>query len=243
MVKQMNMSYSLLIIFALLPGIVWLLFFLRKDAHPESNRMILKIFFYGMLVTLPTLFIQLGFFQETAKLPFSPFLISLLNTFIGVALVEELLKYLVVRDKVLKSSELDEPIDIMLYMIIAALGFATLENLLIFLSPQVFPLGLEEAFILAGLRFIFATFLHALCSGILGYFLALSFYETKKRTLFLALGIFLATALHGIYNFSIMMIGGYLGIILLIIIIIGLAIFVSLGIKRLKKLRSVCKIQ
>lgn len=236
------MSYPLLLIFAITPGIIWLLFFLRKDAHPESNRMILKIFFYGMLSAIPAIFIELGFFQEIANLSFSPFLISLLNIFIGVALVEEFLKYLVVRGKVLQNPELDEPLDVMLYMIISALGFVTLENLLIFLSPKIFFLNFGETFILAGFRFISATFLHALCSGTLGYFLALSFFETKKQNRFLILGFFLAVVLHGLYNFSIIEKEGLLSLLLPIVIIIGLAIFVSFGFKRLKKLRSVCKI-
>lgn len=237
------MAYPFLIIFALAPSIIWLLFFLRKDAHPESNSMILKIFFYGMLVAIPAIFIELGFFQEIADLSFSPFLISFLNVFIGVALVEEFLKYLVVKTKVLPNSEFDEPLDVMLYMIIAGLGFVALENLLIFLSPKTFVLNFGETFTLASFRFVSATFLHALCSGTLGYFLALGFFETKKRGVFLFAGFSTAVILHGFYNLAIIAMTGYLRIILPIIIILGLAIFVSFGFKRLKKLKSVCKIQ
>jgi RsiW-degrading membrane proteinase PrsW (M82 family) len=42
----------------------------------------------------------------------------------------EIFKYLVVRFKVIKNPAFDEPTDIMLYMIIAALGFAAVENIL-----------------------------------------------------------------------------------------------------------------
>jgi len=42
--------------------------------------------------------------------------------------------------------------------------------------------------------------------------------------------------LHGLYNFSIMEMGGNLRIVIPIIILVGLAIFVSLGFKRLKKI-------
>lgn len=236
------MSYPLLIIFALVPSLIWLLFFLRKDAHPESNSMILKIFFYGMVAAIPAIFIELGFFQETAKLNLPPFLTSLLNIFIGVALTEEALKYLVIKGKVLNNPEFDEPLDAMLYMIIAALGFVFLENLLIFLSPKIFLLNFEEVFILAGFRFVSATFLHALSSGTLGFFLALSFFETKKRGVLLISGFLLAVGLHGLYNLAIMNMGKYPGLVLPIIIIAGLAIFVSFGFKKLKKLKSVCKI-
>ena len=237
------MSYPLLIIFALLPSVIWLLFFLRKDAHPESNPMILKIFFYGMVAAIPAIFIELGFFQETAKLNLPPFLTSFLNIFIGVALTEEILKYLVVKGKVLNNPEFDEPLDAMLYMIIAALGFVFLENLLIFLSPKTFLLNFEEVFVLAGFRFVSATFLHALSSGTLGFFLALSFFETKKRGVLLISGFLLAVGLHGLYNLAIMNMGKYPGLILPIIIIAGLAIFVSFGFKKLKKMASVCKIR
>ncbi|MDI6591452.1 MAG: PrsW family intramembrane metalloprotease [Patescibacteria group bacterium] len=236
------MSYPLLIIFAFLPSFIWLLFYLRKDVHPESNPMVLKIFFYGMAAAILTALIELGFFQETAKLPFSPFLISFLNIFVGVALVEEILKYLVVKEKVLNNPEFDEPIDAMLYMIIAGLGFAALENILIFLSPKVFFFGISETLTLAIFRFISATFLHALCSGILGFFLALSFFEIKKRNIFLTIGLFLAITLHGLYNFSIMEIEGILRLAIPIIILTTLGIAVSFGFKRLKELKSVCKI-
>lgn len=228
------MAYPFLIIFAIAPGLIWLLFFLRKDAHPESNRMILKIFFYGMAMAIPAIFIEIGFFQIVEN--------ELLKIFIGVALVEEFLKYLVVREKVLKNPELDEPLDIMLYMIIAALGFATLENLLIFLSPKTFFLNFGETFILAGFRFISATFLHALCSGVLGFFLALSFFETKERIKLTISGLALVTFLHGLYNFSIMVIEGYLRFLIPIIILISLAIAMSFGFQKIKKLASVCKI-
>lgn len=236
------MNYFLLVTLALLPSLIWLLFYLRKDAHPESNQMILKIFFWGMIAAIPAVFIELGFFQITGRLPLPYFLISLLNVFLGVALVEELLKYFVVRERVFSSSELDEPLDVMLYMIIAALGFVTFENILIFLSPQIFDLKIGETLALAIFRFISATFLHALASGALGFFLALSFFDVKKRFLYFMSGLFLASLLHGIYNFYIMTEGGYLRFLAPAIIIIGLAIFVSYGFKKLKNLKSVCNI-
>ncbi len=245
------MSYLILLIFALSPSLIWLLFYLRKDSHPESNFMILKIFFYGMLSAFPAIFIELGFFQETAKLNLSPLLLSFLNVFVGVALTEEILKYLVVRVKVLKNPEFDEPLDIMLYMIIAALGFAALENILIFMSSETYFLGLGDTLVLAGFRFISATFLHALSSGLLGFFLAMSFFETKRRRFFLFFGFSISIILHGFYNFSITsldLIYRPSGAIMMerlaipTIIIVGLAIFVSLGFRKLKKITSVCKI-
>lgn len=236
------LNYLIYIFFGLAPSIIWLLFFLRKDKHPESNRMVLKIFFYGMLVAFPAVFIELGFAQQIEQTYLPKLLISVIYIFLGIALVEEGLKYLVVKKHVLKDPEFDEPVDVMLYMIIAALGFAAIENLFI-LFPLTQPFQFWETFLTSAFRFVGATFLHALCSGLIGYFLALAFLKTNNRLKLKAAGIALAVLLHGLYDFSIIKVDGNLKFAIPIIILIGLAIFISLGFKKVKKLKSVCQIK
>jgi len=232
------MSYPLLIFFGLAPSIIWLLFYLRKDARPESNSQVLKIFGYGMLAVIPTALIELGISKQLELIPFPQILILGILCFFGAGLPEEIMKYLVVKIKVLSSPEFDEPVDVMLYMIIAALGFAASENIL-----TLFPFkGILEIFTASWFRFVGTTFLHALCAGVIGYFLALSFFEAKKRIKLLILGLGISIFLHGLYNFAIMEIEGSLKFLIPAIILFSLAIFVSLGFQRLKKLASVCKI-
>lgn len=235
------MTYPIYVIFGVLPSIIWLLFYLRKDVHPESNRMILKIFFYGMLIAFPAILFEIGLLQEIKRFDFSPLIISVLSVFVGVAMIEELLKYFVVKEKVLNSAEFDEPIDTVLYMIIAALGFAAAENILIFFSlgPDFL---IAETISLTLFRFLGATFLHVLASGILGYFLAMSIYQTKHRGRLLLLGLTVAVLLHGLYNFSIIEIGGEASFFIPLIVLITSAVFLTTAFKRLKKLKSVCKI-
>lgn len=226
------MNYFLLIIFGFLPSVIWLLFYLRKDSHPEPKTMVLKIFFYGMLVAIPAACLEIAILKGFSYLPISFFLITVLNIFIGVALVEEIMKYLVVRQKVLKGPEFDEPVDAMIYMLIAALGFAAVENILI-----LFPLShFFEIFTVSAVRFLGATFLHALCSATVGYFLALRFFYKKPRK-FLIFGLWISTLLHGLYNFSIITVDGALKFAIPIAILIGLAIFVSWGFQKLKILK------
>ena len=238
------MTYLLYFIFGIAPSIIWLLFFLRKDVHPESNRMILKIFLYGMLIALPALFIEIGFSEATSKIPIPKGGIIILNIFLGVALIEEFLKYLVVREKVFKDPELDEPIDLMLYMIIAALGFAAVENILVLFLPEK-PLLVSEASFITAFRFIGATLLHALTSGMIGYFLASYFFTGKGR--FFILGFILAIFLHGAFNSFIIMIdkeliGEKIGFSLIAAVLIFLAIFVNRSFQKLKTLPSVTKV-
>jgi len=237
--------YPLYTIFGIAPSVVWLLFYLRKDHHPESNKMILKIFFYGMIAALPAILVEMGALRAISEAAFLSSLgqgvITVLNIFIAVAFVEEFLKYLVVRGKVMSSSELDEPIDLMLYMIIAALGFAASENILVLFSlGPSFLFG--ETVSVTVFRFLGATFLHALCSGTVGYFLALSLLETRKKGRFVLLGLTLAFLLHGLYNFSIIEIEGSLSFLIPIAILLGLAVFLTYGFRRLKKIKSICRI-
>lgn len=239
------MSYFIYILFGLVPSLVWLAFYLRKDSHPESNRMILKIFFWGALITLPTAIIEMGFFEQFKNISAPPILLSIWNIFFGIALIEELMKYFVVREKVLPDSEFDEPVDAMLYMIITALGFVAWENILVLL-PLGSPINrwvILEAFGLSSFRFVGATFLHALCSGIIGYFIALSICEEKNKTWLFMEGLGIAVLLHGLYNFSIMKIEGDAKFLIPLVILVIAAIFVSLGFKRLKKMKSICKIK
>jgi len=224
-----------LYLFGFLPSIIWLLFYLRKDTHPESNSMILKVFFLGMVFAFLAIILEILFRKLNFKNLSYGFL---LNIFIGGALIEEYVKYLTIKVSVFKNSELDEPVDLMLYMIISALGFAALENIL-----KIVPFSHLEISDILGItivRFISATFLHALCSGILGYFLALSFFDIKNRKKLLLIGFTGAVGLHGLYNLVIMRMEGFLKFYLVFLILIILAIFISLGFKKLKKMKSVC---
>lgn len=248
------MNYLLYIILGFAPSIIWLLFYLRKDAHPESKRMILRIFLYGMLSAVLAGLIEieistgLSFFGGNLLQRF-PFVFFLVSQFIIIALVEELSKFLIVREKVISNPEFDEPVDVMLYMIITALGFAALENILVlFLGGGLMPI--QEAITITSFRFIGATLLHALSSGALGYFLALSFFEPKKRIRLIFQGTIIAVLLHGLFNTSIMIIEGSLAeenylllafsAIFLIILLSGSAFFISSGFKKLKKIKSIC---
>jgi len=228
------MNYFFYILLGILPSVIWLFYYLRKDANPEPKLLVLKIFFWGMASALPAVFIEKGFFEAVKKFSLSPNSAIILNTFLGIALVEETLKYLVVRSKMLNHPEFNESIDAMLYMIIAALGFAASENILILLQlASTFPFS--QTFFVLLLRFWGATFLHALCSAIVGFALAFSFLQYKQEK-FRLIGpaLLVAIFLHGLFNFFI--IKGGLEVFIPISILILLTFFVSWGLKRLKRL-------
>ena len=227
------LDYPLYFFFAILPSFLWLNFYLKEDQRPEPKSMVLKVFLLGMLFAFLALFVEKLLIDgiEVLKLPQK--IEDFIKIFLIVALVEEFLKFLVVREAVFESKELDEPIDCMIYMIISGLGFAATENLLL-----LFPLKNEffgKIFQISFLRFISATFLHALSSAIVGFFIGLSFFRKKERLKLISFGLFFATLLHGFYNFSIIEFGEKVGLFLSAILILISAYFVSNFFKRLKE--------
>jgi RsiW-degrading membrane proteinase PrsW (M82 family) len=93
----------------------------------------------------------------------------------------------------------------MIYLIVAALGFATLENIGALATFWLNAHGTTSGPIAAGLaealslRFVGATLLHSLTSGIVGYYWALGMLR-KNVARHLAGGIAAATILHLFFN-------------------------------------------
>ena len=230
--------YFLYLIFALTPVLIWLFFYFKKDLHPEPKKMILKVFILGMLVACFASVFEmavLGTFKGTSLL------FVILESFLLIALVEELFKYLVVKIYVFSSPELDEPLDVMLYMVISALGFAFLENILLFFAADhPYTIGAAISFTL--LRFVGAVFLHTLTSGAFGFFIALSFCSAKNKKALFFTGFLIAVVLHGFYNLAITQLTGFWQYSIPAIIIIVLAVFTTYGFIKLRKLKGVCKI-
>ncbi len=129
----------------------------------------------------------------------------------------------------------------MIYMIIVGLGFAAVENILI-LFQLIEPYLAEKTILALAGRFIGATFLHTLCSANIGFFLALSLFRAKSRTLFWLGGVGASVVLHGAFNIVIKIMEGWPRVIALAIILIGLFLAVLFEFNKVKKLLSVCKV-
>jgi RsiW-degrading membrane proteinase PrsW (M82 family) len=227
------LNIPLYLFFAVFPSFLWLNFYLREDQRPEPKSMVFKVFIFGIAIASLAFFGERFLIEKIEKLSFSPLVIDFLKIFLGVALVEEFLKFLVVREIVFESKELDEPIDCMIYMIISGLGFAAAENLILLFpfKSEVFP----KLFQISFLRFVGATFLHALSSAILGFFIGLSFFRKRERVKLIFWGLFFATLLHGFYNFFIIEFGEKAGLLLSSSLILVSAYFVSNFFKKLKE--------
>ncbi len=202
------------IFLGLLPGFAWLLFYLKEDTHPEPKRIVAVVFAAGVLSAVAALvaefFVSCSFVYGLAgcatKIGTG---VNLTPAMVLVfAVIEEVVKFGAVYLTVSKTKYFDEPIDAMVYMAVAALGFATVENLAALSNPGT-PVLLNGIFEIATFRLVGTTLLHTLTASITGYFWALGIRNFKDRT-FLIYGLILASALHAAFNYLILTAGNLL---------------------------------
>lgn len=180
-------------IIGLVPSLAWLIFYLKQDPHPEPKKVIFFVFLGGAISTFIALAAQLLLNRWALIQDFKHYT---LVYFFLLAGIEELFKFGATYLIICKyRKEFNEPIDAMIYMVVAALGFAAVENIATAFRTDI------SAFETVALRFIGATLLHTLSSGLLGYHWALSLI--RKKWQFLLVGFLVATILHTIFNFLI----------------------------------------
>lgn len=227
--------YILLIFLGTLPSLIWLGYWLHKDSHPEPKVLITKVLLLGIMLSPLAIVLQLLFVQLAARVLGieSNVLSDGPGFYLWAALVEELVKYLVVYIVVLRSPEFDEPVDAMVYMLTAALGFAAMENILVI--NRVLGDGLSATIGLWSLRFAGATLLHALSSALLGYFIALAwFYFDQRKTLFV-IGLSLATAFHWAFNLFISQMHQSVSLLFSTLLLMAMAFLVSTLFDKIKE--------
>src|SRR3989344_3291525 len=179
-----------------LPAILWLLFWLKEDStDPEPRGLIVITFLAGIVAVV-------------LVLPFQKVVYSYLQNytvimFILWALIEEVFKYFAAYIAALRNKAVDEPIDMIIYMVTAALGFVALENTLFLINPLITG-NVVDSIVTGNLRFIGTSLLHIISSATVGIFMAFSFYSSKQtKRISLWCGLALSILLHTLFNLSI----------------------------------------
>ncbi len=184
-----------LIALAVLPGFALMLFFHAKDKHePEPGKEVARMMAWGAAVSIVA--VVLGSFAAhhlEAHLDPKSLPAIFVNAFILAALLEESLKFLVVKKKIYEDPNLDEPYDGIVYCVAVSLGFAIVENIFYVLAGG-FMVGIARA--------LLAVPAHALFGVFMGYFVGLSkFTEGRERTRLQVIGLGVAVLAHGLYDF------------------------------------------
>jgi len=220
-------SYSLLL--GLTPILIWLVVFtlilqfvFKKKLSCEKT---LIFFNVGVLITPFAYFLEDCYSNLTGLNP-SQNLTALQNLifYFGIATIEELSKFLAVFLISKEGNFFNEPIDAITYLIILALGLSLVEN---FSLTTQFLTNPQWSLIVVlhklSLRFISATLLQALSSGIIGYFWVLK--NLKRKGEYLFYGLFLGIFLHWFWDFAIKLTGGKIAFPLSVTLIVLLILF------------------
>jgi len=174
----------------LLPVILLLRFFYKRDLHPEPRGAIVGTFVRGVLAVIPVLVVA-GVLSRLLPSGLGSWTRAWFVAFLLAALPEEYFKLRVLLGYSAAQPCFDEPMDGLVYGATAALGFAALEN-----AMYAWSGGWSVAL----LRAFTAVPMHAIAGALLGYGIAQQVFPPRRATGILR-GFVAAMLLHGFYDF------------------------------------------
>lgn len=227
--------FVFLAVSSFIPSLFWLFCYYFYFPRLTTPKLFLGVlFFWGMVAAGAALLIHQnilrlfpGFVYDTfqnylsgfASTNFVEMLVLFLLMFFLVAPIEELLKFFVIDTAIrIKPSFLDQIIDGIKFGVVVGLGFAAIENLVYFYRPL---LSGDSTFFLKLFltRFLISTLAHSLYTGIMGYYIGLSRLYRLHSGHFIRKGLIIAIAMHGVFNFFLLINLGFFSIGVLVVLL------------------------
>ena len=189
------MYVAIPIILAIVPALLFVWYYYKQDKQkPEPKGLIIKTFILGIVITLPVIIVELIVNSFEGFFGWLPLLYPLFRAFVVAALCEEVFKLLIVKIYVYNKFDFDEMMDGIVYTIVASLGFACMENILYVMDGGI-PVAILRAFT--------AVPMHALASGMMGYYIGKAKFASTKHeeSSLIYRGLWIAILIHGFYDF------------------------------------------
>jgi RsiW-degrading membrane proteinase PrsW (M82 family) len=182
------------VVLAIVPALLWLIFFYVQDAlEPEPKIYVIGIFVLGaLLASAVGIPVVRDLFHVQTWIG-TNLLVNLLGSILVVGFVQEFLKYAAVRYSIYLLPEFDERMDGILYGTAAGLGFATMLNINYVIDSGGVDLGMGV------IRIVVTALAQASFAGITGYFLARAKFEDEP-VWWLPLGLTIAAVLNGLFT-------------------------------------------
>lgn len=182
-----------LLLLAIAPAMAIIVYIYLKDKfEKEPIKFLFKNFVLGATASILITAILGGILSQVFPLTDEKNILQqFIKAFIGVALVEEFAKFVIVRYYAQPNKEFNEPFDGIVYAVMVSMGFATLENIL-YTFQYGAGTGITRAFT--------AVPAHASFGILMGYFMGKAKFSPNKRMLNL-FGLLTATLFHGAYDF------------------------------------------
>ncbi len=216
----MDLEFLELLGLALAPVVFILTYvYLRDEYDREPLKYLIITFILGVLTAFPVIWLS-PYLQGIVGVNANSTdpLDLVMYAFIVVAMLEEGMKYLVLRWYNYPHREFDEPYDGIMYGVVVSLGFAAIENVL-------YVLGAGEGAIETGiLRMFTAVPAHATFGIIMGYYVGKAkFLEGKGHPFWERMkGLIAAIAFHGCYDFFLFLHDAYIAILAFVSLFVGI---------------------
>lgn len=196
-----------------LPGLLILTYFIFSDRFKEPKKVIITTFILGMVIGYPASY--LNYYIEQIFSNGNIINDALVGGAFAGALVEEILKFLILYFYIFKHKEFNEPMDAIVYGIVVSLGFALNENYdYVYNFAEQFKATSWE---IALARSYSAIPMHAACGVIMGFYFGQNYFIEQGRSFSLALIV--PIIIHGSYNFLLSFNGIYAQAIVVLAII------------------------
>jgi len=178
----------MILILAIAPPLLIAYYIYKKDKYDvEPRKLIIKSFLFGCLSIIPAIILELIFNESLFPNLF-------IYVMVGIAFIEEGLKYFFLKRHLYNKEDFNEPLDGIVYAVMISMGFALVENIGYVYGHQ----GIEIQ--VAIVRMFTAIPLHAVCGVIMGYYVGMAKFNANKKFL-LAKGLGMATLIHGVYDY------------------------------------------
>lgn len=192
------MMRTRLIIIAIIPAIIGLLaIYLTDRVDKEPAKLLFSTYILGAFIVIPTIIVE----EILVRFNIFPGIYgALFNAYIVAGLTEEYFKRLVVLKLPFRTNYFNEKLDGIIYGVFAALGFATVENIMYVAFRYT-----NNPFI--GLyRGVFSVPAHGIFGITMGYYLSLSKFNTDKEEQIKnrKRSLLMPVILHGTFDFILM---------------------------------------
>lgn len=190
--------HTRLIIIAVVPAMIFLLaIYLTDRVDKEPAKLLFLTYVLGALVVIPTIVVE----EILVRFNIFPGIYgALFNAYIVAGLTEEYFKRAVVLKLPFRTNYFNEKLDGIIYGVFAALGFATVENIMYVAFRYT-----NNPFI--GLyRGIFSVPAHGIFGITMGYYLSLSKFNIDKEHKLKnkKMSLIMPVILHGTFDFILM---------------------------------------
>lgn len=217
------------LLITILPSVVIFCYFYFSDKFKEPKRIMLEVFLLGVVTTIPAGYLN-NYILKTFK---NGDILNdaLLTGFFAGGLVEEILKFSVLYFFVMKKNEFNEPMDGIVYGVLASLGFATLENIeYVYFHADKYEVSSLN---MALTRAFSAVPMHGLAGVVMGFYFGLySFLGDKK---YLGYALVMPLLFHGSYNFLLSFNGVYAFGVLAILLVYAIKLHKHLKLQQSEK--------